>query len=257
MTTSPNPPPLVCTDFKQFWDETVQQYGLGARLTLVVSDVHPQQLIAKSNDVDSLDLVPLPEGSALFYIDNACDASGTRCHISMRREGDGGEPEIIADCKDVDTTVLHNYVVQSLLAFGDQRAKPNCYAALLSVNLGKKRSSEPFYMLNVVSSVDTLLKSSSFPARGDFKRPKWAPDFDGAMMRRLLAETAASQPKAKPCKSCGDAAAAASAAPSTTASGMSTKTQIAIIVGALVGALALAILGVAIYEMVRRRRLTA
>jgi len=114
MPPSPNPAPRVVTDFKTFWDETVQKYGLGARLTLVVSDVHPQQLIAQSNSVDSLDLVKLPEGSALFYLDNTCDASGTRCHISMRREGDGGSPNILADCKDVDTTVLHNYVVQAL-----------------------------------------------------------------------------------------------------------------------------------------------
>lgn len=48
--------------------------------------------------------------------DNTCDASGTRCHISVRREGDAGVPDLLADCKDVDLTVLHNYVVQSLQA---------------------------------------------------------------------------------------------------------------------------------------------
>lgn len=66
--TSPNPKTLVIDDFKALWDNVAQAYGLGARLTYLVSDVHPRDLIRQSNSVDSLDLARLPEGSALFYV---------------------------------------------------------------------------------------------------------------------------------------------------------------------------------------------
>jgi hypothetical protein len=236
--------PRVVTDFKTFWDETAQFYGLGARLTLLVSDVHPEQLIAQANHVDSLDVATLPAGSALFYLDNSCDASGTRCYVSMRGIG-SVKPQSLVDCKDVDTTVLHNYLVQALQAFRDQRSRPHCYASLLVVNLGKSKASDPYYLLSAVASVDTLTKSATYHAQGDFTRPKWAPDFDGAMMSHLLANPPTGNPPSTP-------AAAGLSAAGSSKSGYVHKG--AIMWSVLIGIVVLAIVGVVVYEYVRRRR---
>ncbi len=125
------------------------------------------------------------------------------------------------------------------------------------MNLGKSQSSEPFYMLSAVGGVDELTKSSSFPSRGDFKRPTWAPDFDGAMMAKLLATADDDGFKAgvkpPPCKTCPAAIAAAAASPKMS----KTKQVAAIMVGALVGIVVLAIVGVVVYEVMRRRRAAA
>jgi len=116
-------------------------------------------------------------------------------------------------------------------------------------------------MLSAVGGVDELTKSSSFPSRGDFKRPTWAPDFDGAMMAKLLATADDDGFKAgvkpPPCKTCPAAIAAAAASPKMSKTKTKTKQVAAIMVGALVGIVVLAIVGVLIYEVMRRRRAVA
>lgn len=213
----------VISDFKAFSDEVLQRFGLGSRLTLVITDAPIDGILAQANALDDLADASLPAGTTMFYLDNACHMSGMKCMVVQRQPA----KRILSPCKTLDTTTLYNMLVQAIQAYRGRDCGGMAY--LLRVNEGKWLASrQPYYVVDASASVDALVASGSYPAKSDTRRPDWAPVASAA------------------------AAAAVVSASKRSSSSVSLKTGL-IMGGVLLGIVVLATIAVLFYELRRRQ----
>ena len=216
--------------FRTLWDTTVQRFGLGQRLLLLITDLDPGWFTDKFRKVDNFMDVKIPDGSAYYVLHNACHSIGTLTYEAIRR---GRQVEVLTDCSPRDPETLHNMLVRALQAFRGHQTRPNVSVALLD---GQS------FEVQLQMNVNDVVQSTNYPARSDTTRPKWAPEYDASALRKLISKRRAGVS--------GTASPTPTKSPSNK---LSTTEKGLIIGGSVAGAVAIAVLIVILYEVNRRR----
>ena len=217
--------------FRTLWDTTVQRYGLGQRLLLLITDLDPSWFTDKFRKVNNFTDVKIPDGSAYYVLHNACHSVGTMAYEAIRR---GRQVDVLTDCSPRDPETLHNMLVRALQAFRGHQTRPNVSVALLD---GQS------FEVQLQMNVNDVVQSTNYPARSDTTRPKWAPEYDASSLRKLISKR----------RAVVSGTAAPASSPSKSASKLSGAEKGLIIGGSVAGAVAIAVLIVILYEVNRRR----